>query len=53
VNEAKDLAKYIKLWTLRMVTSAKSSHIGSCLSAAEITAVIQTIANKSEGVFIF
>ena len=36
-----------------MVTSAKSSHIGSCLSAAEVTAVIQTIANKSEGEFIF
>jgi len=52
-NDAEDLAEYIKLWTLRMVTSAKSSHIGSCLSAAEITSVIQTITNKSEGVFIF
>jgi transketolase len=36
-----------------MVASAKSSHIGSCLSATEITAVIQTIANKTDDVFIF
>jgi transketolase len=53
VNDAKNLVKYIRLRTLRMVTSAKSSHIGSCLSAAEITAVIQTIASKSGDVFIF
>ena len=53
IDDAQSLAIYIRQWTLRMVTSAKSSHIGSCLSAAEITSVIQTIANKSEGVFIF
>lgn len=36
-----------------MVTSAQSSHIGSCLSAAEITAVTQTVAKKSGDIFIF
>jgi transketolase len=53
IDDAQSLSIYIRQWTLRMVTSAKSSHIGSCLSAAEITAVIQTIANKSDDVFIF
>ncbi len=53
VSDAEDLAKYIRFWTLRIVTSAKSSHIGSCLSAAEITAVTQTIAKKFEDIFIF
>jgi transketolase len=53
INDMQSLAVYIRQWALRMVTSVKSSHIGSCLSAAEITAVIQTIANKSESEFIF
>ena len=53
VDDMQSLAIYIRQWALRMVTSVKSSHIGSCLSAAEITAVVQTIANKSEDVFIF
>ena len=53
IDDAQSLAIYIAQWSLRMTTSAKAPHIGSCLSAAEITAVIQTIVNKSEGVFIF
>ena len=53
IDDMQSLAIYIRQWALRMVTQVKSSHIGSCLSAAEITAVIQTIANKSEGQFIF
>jgi len=36
-----------------MVTSAKSSHIGSCLSAVEITAVIQNLVHETENTFIF
>ena len=53
IDDMQNLTIYIRQWALRMVTSVKSSHIGSCLSAVEITAVIQTIVNKSDDVFIF
>ena len=53
IDNMQNLAVYIRQWALRMITSGKSSHIGSCLSAAEITAVIQTVTNKFEDEFIF
>lgn len=53
IEDIASLAVYIRRWVLRMVTMAQSSHIGSCLSAVEITAVIQSIVHKSEDIFIF
>ena len=53
IEDIASLAAYIRRWVLRMVTMAQSSHIGSCLSAVEITAVIQSIVHKSEDIFIF
>ena len=53
IDDIRRLAVYIRHWTLRMVTLVKSSHIGSCLSAADITAVIQSIVHNTEDIFIF
>ena len=39
-TDSKDLAKRIRGHALRMVHAAKASHIGSCLSAADILAVL-------------
>jgi transketolase len=47
------LAKYIRVKSLIMVSAAKSSHIGSCLSAADLIAVIQTLVNDSDDELVF
>jgi transketolase len=40
VSEAKIAAKYIRIKSLQMITNANSSHIGSCLSVADVLAVV-------------
>jgi transketolase len=40
VGELKELAKRLRSHALRMTSSARSSHIGSCLSAADLIAVL-------------
>ena len=39
-NDVEDLARTIRVHTVRMIYSAKSSHIGSCLSMAELLAAL-------------
>jgi len=39
-RDLKDLAQSIRIHTLRMIHSAKSSHAGSCLSMADLLAVL-------------
>jgi len=51
-SSASYLAKYIRLKSLLMVAKINSSHIGSCLSAAEIIAVVHQIVQSSPNVFI-
>jgi transketolase len=42
IADAQLLAKYIRMKSLIMVSGANSSHIGSCLSVADLIAVVQT-----------
>jgi len=51
-SSASNLARYIRLKSLLMVAKINSSHIGSCLSAAEIIAVVHQIVQNSIDVFI-
>jgi transketolase len=51
-SSASNLARYIRLKSLLMVAKINSSHIGSCLSAAEIIAVVHQIVQNSHDVFI-
>lgn len=51
--EAQRLAKYIRLKSLLMVANSNSSHIGSCLSAAEIIAVMNIVAQDQNTELIF
>lgn len=48
-----ELARYIRINSLLMTSAAKTSHIGSCLSVAEVLAVclIKGKSNKSKLVF--
>ena len=39
-QELNELAKRLRSHSLRMISKAKTSHIGSCLSAADILAVL-------------
>ena len=45
-------AKYIRVKSLKMVSAANSSHIGSCLSAADFTAVVQSLVQNNKGELI-
>jgi len=42
ISKTETFAKNIRINTLRMITSSKSSHIGSCLSIADVMAVLFT-----------
>ena len=53
ILEAKNLAKYIRIQSLLMASRAGSSHIGSCLSVAEITATVNLKTRQTEDVIIF
>jgi len=46
-------AKYIRVKSLIMVSGANSSHIGSCLSAADLIAVVQSLIQDDKGDLIF
>jgi transketolase len=46
-------AKYIRVKSLKMVAAANSSHIGSCLSAADLIAVVQSLVQNNKGDLIF
>jgi transketolase len=46
-------AKYIRAKSLKMVSAANSSHIGSCLSVADVIAVVQSLIQNDKGVLIF
>ena len=43
------LAKYIRVKSLMMVSHANSSHIGSCLSVADLIAVVQILVQHKDG----
>ena len=49
----KNLAQNIRIKSLQMVNGAKSSHIGSCLSVADLIAVLQSIVQINDGILIF
>ena len=53
ILEAKSLAKYIRVQSLLMVSRAGTSHVGSCLSVAEIIATVQIKTRLTEDVIIF
>ena len=40
LNKTKEFAKNIRINTLNMITSSKSSHIGSCFSIADVLSVL-------------
>jgi transketolase len=46
-------ARYIRVKSLKMISAAKSSHIGSCLSAADFIAVVQSLVQNDKGELIF
>jgi transketolase len=47
------LAKYIRVKSLMMVSHANSSHIGSCLSVADLIAVVQILVQDNDSELIF
>jgi transketolase len=53
IINAKTSAKYIRVNSLKMVSAANSSHIGSCLSAADFIAVVQSLVQNDKGELIF
>lgn len=53
VKEANDIAKFIRINSLEMVGNANSSHIGSCLSVADILAVLNCQLNQTDDELIF
>ncbi len=53
VAVAKDAAKFIRINSLRMVSNANSSHIGSCLSVADILAVVNCHLDQTDHELIF
>jgi len=46
-------ARYIRIKSLKMISAANSSHIGSCLSVADLLAVVQSLVQNHEGELIF
>jgi len=53
IINAKTLAQFIRVKSLKMVSAANSSHIGSCLSAADLIAVVQSLVQDDKGDLIF
>ena len=53
IANAQLFAKYIRVKSLIMVSGANSSHIGSCLSAADLIAVVQSLIQVDKGDLIF
>ena len=53
IINAKALAQFIRVKSLKMVSAANSSHIGSCLSAADLIAVVQSLVQNNKGELIF
>jgi len=49
----KNLAQNIRIKSLQMVNGAKSSHIGSCLSVADLLAVLQALIQVNDSFLIF
>jgi transketolase len=48
-----ELAKYIRVNSLQMTSAAKTSHIGSCLSVADLLAVCLIKGKKNESQLVF
>ena len=46
-------ARYIRVNSLKMISAANSSHIGSCLSVADLIAVVQFLVQKNKADLIF
>jgi len=46
-------ARYIRVKSLKMISAANSSHIGSCLSVADLIAVVQFLVQKNKADLIF
>ena len=53
IVKTKNLAQNIRIKSLQMVNGAKSSHIGSCLSVADLLAVLQALIQVNDGFLIF
>jgi len=53
LQEVSALAKFIRVKALSMVAKANSSHIGSCLSVADIIACVQTATLKTDDLIVF
>lgn len=53
VLRAQLLAKYIRVKSLLMVSKANSSHIGSCLSVADLLSVVHLLVQKNNDDLIF
>jgi transketolase len=46
-------AKYIRIKSLSIISNANSSHIGSCLSVADLLAVVQSLVQENNDELIF
>ena len=53
IYKAQLSAKYIRVNSLLMVSNANSSHIGSCLSVADLLAVVQYFVQENNDKLIF
>jgi len=53
ISKAHLLAKYIRVKSLLMISNANSSHIGSCLSVADLLSVVQSLVQKNNNELIF
>ena len=53
VSKAKTAAKFIRIKSLQMVANANSSHIGSCLSVADVLAVVHQNVYENNDELVF
>jgi len=53
VTEAKIAAKFIRIKSLQMISNANSSHIGSCLSVADVLAAVHQKAREKGDELVF
>jgi len=53
ISKARMSAKYIRIKSLSIISNANSSHIGSCLSVADLLAVVQSLVQENNDELIF
>lgn len=53
ISKARMPAKYIRIKSLSIVSNANSTHIGSCLSVADLLSVVHLLVQKNNDDLIF